>query len=167
MGRVERGLVGDRKPLLTLRATQQSARSEGLVVEDSREKRGGTLLVSVEQKEFCCKGKNRNRLLAGKGSDRRNRDVSFKKFFIIYLLLATLGLCCCTWAFYSCWGQASHCGGFACCRAQALGSWALVAAAHGNLPTRDRTVSSALAGGLPTTGLLGKSRDVSMLMGMV
>ena len=28
-------------------------------------------------------------------------------------------------------------------------------------------MSSALAGGLPTTGLSGKSRDVSTLMGMV
>ena len=77
MGRVERGLIGDRKPLLTLRATQESGGSESLVVEDSREKRGGTPVVSERQKEFCCKGKKRNRLVAGRGSDRRNRDVSF------------------------------------------------------------------------------------------
>jgi len=48
--------------------------------------------------------------------------------FIYLLILAALGLHCCVWAFSSCgkWGllfcgvQASHCGGFCCCRAQAL-----------------------------------------------
>ena len=48
----------------------------------------------------------------------------------IYLFLATVGLCCYTWAFSSCSKQgllsscgarASHCGGFSCCGAQALG----------------------------------------------
>ena len=43
----------------------------------------------------------------------------FKKYSFI---MAVLGLC------YSAW--ASHCGGFPCCRAQALGSWASVAAVH-------------------------------------
>ena len=50
------------------------------------------------------------------------------------------GLCCCTWAFSSCgeWGLlfvcgvwSSHCGGFSCCRAQALGTRASVVVAHG------------------------------------
>ena len=54
-------------------------------MEDSREERGGTLVVSEGQKEFCCKGKKRNRLVAGRGSDRRNRDASFKNFCVIYL----------------------------------------------------------------------------------
>ena len=49
---------------------------------------------------------------------------------IYILLLVVLALRCCTWAFSSCgeWGLisscsalASHCGGFSCCRAQALG----------------------------------------------
>ena len=51
----------------------------------------------------------------------------FLALFITYLLLAALGLCCCTQAFSSCrvWGlfsygaEASHCRGFSCCRAQA------------------------------------------------
>ena len=52
-----------------------------------------------------------------------------------------LGLLCCAQAFSSCgeWGllyfvvpQASHCGGFSCCRARALGTQASVAVAHGH-----------------------------------
>ena len=59
-------------------------------------------------------------------------------FILVYIFLAVLGLCCCTWAFSSCsqWGllsscsqrgllsscntRASHCGGFSHCRAQVL-----------------------------------------------
>ena len=63
------------------------------------------------------------------------RSISFT---FIYLLLA-LGLCCCVWTCLYlewveaalCYGaQASHCGGFSCCRAQALGIWAAVAVTH-------------------------------------
>ena len=59
--------------------------------------------------------------------------------FIYYLSLAALGLCCCAWAFSSCgeWGLlfvvvrgASHCGGFSCCGAQALGARASVVVAR-------------------------------------
>ena len=56
----------------------------------------------------------------------------------IYLFLAALGLHCYARAFSSC-GQrgatphcgvrASHCGGFSCCGAQALGTWASVVVA--------------------------------------
>ena len=42
-----------------------------------------------------------------------------KNFFSIYLFLAVLGLCCCAWP-SSRGAQASHCGGFSCCRARAL-----------------------------------------------
>jgi len=54
--------------------------------------------------------------------------------------LAILHLHCCVWAFSSCLeqrllsscgAQASHGGGFSCCRAQALGCGPLVVAAHG------------------------------------
>ena len=61
-------------------------------------------------------------------------------FFFFFNLLAVLGLCCCTWVFSSFgeWGllsscsvQSSYCGGFSCCKAQALehglsscGTWA-------------------------------------------
>ena len=41
----------------------------------------------------------------------------------IYLFLAALGLCCGAWA--------SHCGGFSCCRAWALGAWASVVVVQG------------------------------------
>ena len=59
-----------------------------------------------------------------------------------YLVLAELGFCCCMWTFSSCLEQGllsscgeqgllpgcgawvSHCGGFSCCRAQALDPWA-------------------------------------------
>ena len=45
--------------------------------------------------------------------------LSLKK--IIMYLLATLGLHCCAWAFFSCRSWASHCGGFSCWRTQVLG----------------------------------------------
>ena len=54
---------------------------------------------------------------------------NFQCFLFIYLFLAVLGLRCCVQAFSSCSEQgllcscsawASHCGGFCCCRAEAL-----------------------------------------------
>ena len=49
----------------------------------------------------------------------------FKKnlFIFVYLFLAALGLCC--------GARASHCGGFSCCGARALGAWASVVAVCG------------------------------------
>ena len=53
----------------------------------------------------------------------------FQGSFYLFILTA-LGLCCYMWAFsrcrgwrllFSCRVGASHCGGFSCCRAQALG----------------------------------------------
>ena len=52
--------------------------------------------------------------------------------------MAVLGLRCCARAFSSCRKQAtllcgtraSHCGGFSCCRAQALGAQASVVVVH-------------------------------------
>ena len=61
-------------------------------------------------------------------------------FFKIFLFLAALGLCCCTWSFFwlqrvgatlGCGARASHCGGFSWCGARALGAWASVVVAHG------------------------------------
>ena len=61
-------------------------------------------------------------------------------FFFLILFLAVLSLHCCTQAFSSCgeWGAtlrcsapASHCGGFSCCRAQALGTQPSVVVARG------------------------------------
>ena len=54
----------------------------------------------------------------------------------MYLFLSVLGLCCFLRAFSSCskWGppsrgaQATHCGGFSCCKARALGAQASVVA---------------------------------------
>ena len=51
--------------------------------------------------------------------------------------MVVLGLRCCVWAFSSwdewvhCGAQASHCGGFSCCGAWALGAWASVVVARG------------------------------------
>ena len=52
--------------------------------------------------------------------------------------MASLGLCCCVWAFFSCNEQGllcygaltSHCCGISCCRARALGEQASVVTAH-------------------------------------
>ena len=60
--------------------------------------------------------------------------------FIFLIFLAALGLRCCARAFSSCSEQgllfvaasgASHCSGFSCCRAQALGGRASVVVARG------------------------------------
>ena len=58
----------------------------------------------------------------------------------IYLFMAVLGLCCCSWAFSSCRERdrcsscdvrASHCSGFSCCGEQPRAAWASVVVAHG------------------------------------
>ena len=60
--------------------------------------------------------------------DSRGRQSSYHLFFLIYLFLVVLGLCCFTRAFYSCGEQEllsgcgagnSHCSGFSC-----GGAWA-------------------------------------------
>ena len=56
-------------------------------------------------------------------------------FFLFHLFLAALGLLCCAQAFSSCgeWGLlfvAVRRGGFSCCRARALGTWASVVVAR-------------------------------------
>ena len=59
-------------------------------------------------------------------SFQNQRITSYLFFFInlfVYLFLAALGLCCGV--------RASHCGGFSCCGARALGAWASVVAARG------------------------------------
>ena len=64
----------------------------------------------------------------------------FKINLFIYLFLAVLGLHCCARAFSSCgeWeatllcgAQASHCSGFSCCIAWAVGTRASVVVARG------------------------------------
>ena len=52
--------------------------------------------------------------------------MNFCNFF-----LAVLGLRCCAQAFSSCSTWVAHCGGFSCCRAQALGTWASIVVALG------------------------------------
>ena len=66
-----------------------------------------------------------------------NKGGTILFFLFTYLFLAALGLCCFAWAFSSCGEQgllsccawASHCGGFSCCKTQALGARASTAAA--------------------------------------
>ena len=60
------------------------------------------------------------------------------KCLFVYLFLVVLGLPCCRWAFSSgeqellssCSAQASSYSGVSCCKAWALGAWALVVAAN-------------------------------------
>ena len=52
-----------------------------------------------------------------------NKFIYLVIYLFIYLFMAVLGLCCCA--------RASHCGGFSCCGAWALGVWASVVVAHG------------------------------------
>ena len=64
----------------------------------------------------------------------------FTFYLFIYLFLAVLGLRYCEWGFstcgewwllFRCGARASHCAGFSCCRAQALGARASVVVAYG------------------------------------
>ena len=52
-------------------------------------------------------------------------------FLKFILFLAVLGLRCCAWAFSSCGEWVSHCSGFSCCGARALGARAPVVVACG------------------------------------
>ena len=65
--------------------------------------------------------------------------------------MAALGLRCCAWAFSSCSERASHCGGFSCCGAWALGTRASVAVAHG-LSSCGSWASVVVARGLSSCG---------------
>lgn len=86
---------------------------------------------------------------------------------LIYLLfiLAVLGLCCCTRALSSCDEQGlhsscsawpSHCGGYSCCAAWALGSAGSLPCGMQDPPQPGiELVFPALAGRSPTSGLPG------------
>ena len=70
--------------------------------------------------------------------------MGFKK--LIYLLfLAELNLHCCAQAFSSCGARASHCGGFSCYGARALGVWASVVVARGLSSCGLRALESRLS----------------------
>ena len=95
--------------------------------------------------------------------------------YVRTLFLAVLGLRCCAKPFSSCsnWGLlsswavwASHCGGFSCCRAWALGHVGLRSCGaqaylpHGKwnlLRLGIKSMSPTLAGGFLITGPVGKS----------
>ena len=76
-----------------------------------------------------------------------------KNLFILFL--AALGLCCCVQAFLQLWRAgatlrcgvwASHCGGFSCCGARALGAQASVVAACGLSGCGSRVLEHRLTG---------------------
>ena len=98
----------------------------------------------------------------------------FILFHFIILFLAALGLCCCArGATLRCSARASHCDGFSCCGARALGArasvvvacrlsscgtWAQLLCGMWDLPRPGlEPVSPALAGGFLTTVPQGKS----------
>ena len=64
-------------------------------------------------------------------SELQNCFLIFKKFILFIYFWLALGLRCCARPFSSCGEQASHCGGFSCCGAWALGMWASVVVARG------------------------------------
>ena len=67
------------------------------------------------------------------------KDDPYFLFIYLFLFLAALGLRCCaqaslvvvSGATLHCGVQASHCGGFSCCRARALGARASAVVTHG------------------------------------
>ena len=90
-------------------------------------------------------------------------------FYFIYLLfLAALGLRCCTRDFSSCHergstlhcgARSSHCGGFSCCRAWALGAQASVVVQHAGLVAPWHVGSSQTRAGthVPCIGKIGRA----------
>ena len=96
---------------------------------------GGRGVESREDKREL-KNKERAPLLPRDGKCYELRGIIilfFNKFiYFIYLFLAALGLCCCVrGATLHCGERASHCSGFSCFGAWALGVWASVVVAHG------------------------------------
>ena len=90
----------------------------------------------------------------------------FLIILLIFFYFFVLGLHCCNWAFSSCnkqgcswlWNTASHCSGFSCCRAQALGHVGSVVVAHRPQITGSVTVAHGpscpeACGILPQQGL--------------
>ena len=80
-----------------------------------------------------------------------------------------LSLVAAVWATLPCGARVSHCGGFSCSGARALGAWASLVAARGlkllcsmwGLPGAGlKPVSPALAGGFLTTVPPGKPRHI-------
>ena len=100
---------------------------------------------------------------AGEAMECEARDTGFAlqpSFFC--LVLVALGLCCCSWAFWSCterWATlgcgagASHCSGFSCCstwarehRLTSCGVWLSCSPQHmGSSQTRDQTCVPCLS----------------------
>ena len=91
-------------------------------------------------------------------------------FYFIYLRLPWVFIAGCGLSLVAgttprCRAQASHCGGFSCCRAWALGPPEFSSVAHGLsyskacgiLPNQERNMSPASAGGFLNTGPLWKS----------
>ena len=83
--------------------------------------------------------------------------------------MAALGLHCCARAFSSWrragaplpWGaRASHCGGFSCCGARALGMWVSVVVAHGLSSCGSRTLEHRLSSCGARAYLLRGMRDL-------
>ena len=86
--------------------------------------------------------------------------------------MVALGLCCCEQAFSSCGERgplccsvrASHCSGFSCCGARALGAWAQLLRGMWDLPGPGlKPLSPALTGGFLTTAPPGKSHNSVVL----
>ena len=91
----------------------------------------------------------------------------------LYLLLAVLHLCGCTWALSSYDSWVSYCSDFSCYRAWALGSvgssswgsWASLPSGIWNLPRPGiEPVSPALSGRFLTTGPPGKSSSFYLIL---
>ena len=74
--------------------------------------------------------------------------------------MTALSLRCCAQAFSSCGAQASHCSGFPCCRARALGTRASGVVSHG-LSSCGTWASVVAARGLSSCGLRAVERRLS------
>ena len=64
--------------------------------------------------------------------------IYFENFiYLLFYILVAVGLCC--------GARISHCGGFSCCGARALGAWASVVVAHGLSSCGSRAIEHRLS----------------------
>ena len=111
-------------------------------------------------------------IMPGLGNVWANKVFHFIYFWLccVFIPACTLFSSCCQQRLLSsCSGWASHCSGFSCCRAQALGhgfsSWGTRAPRHmESSQTRDQNCVPVLASGLPTTGPPWKSTNETVLI---
>ena len=90
----------------------------------------------------------------------RNIQELLHLLLFFFFFLAAVGLRCGAGATPHCSAWSSHCGGFSCCRARALGMWASVVVAHGLSSCGSRAIEYRLSSCGEWAYLLGGMWDL-------